>query len=185
MKSIMIDMDDVLTSGNFERIINEYLGYSYDFESFHGYRLQDVLQEKKHDFFLWMREIDVYQNAHLMDHCYDVLFELNQKYEVYIVTDYAWPDEEMLEYNGKFIGDKYRFLRRELPFLKPNQFVFLSNKKLFCTDIKIDDKIDNLENTSKKILFRAYHNERFSKGELEGMGVTLVHNWEDIRKILL
>ena len=185
MKTIMIDMDDVLTRGNFENLIDTYLGYPYDYNSFDGYRLQEILGDKKHDFFLWMREQDLYENAVLMDGCFEVLKELNQKYEVYIVTDYAWPEEEMLDYNGKFIGDKYRFLRKELPFFKPSQLVFLSNKKLFHTDIKIDDRLDNLEGGSMKLLFHARSNQKWKDFELERDGITRVNSWEDIRNLLL
>lgn len=50
-KSIMVDMDDVLTYGNFSKMVDDYLGYRPDYESTENYYIQDLLGDKKDDFF--------------------------------------------------------------------------------------------------------------------------------------
>lgn len=184
MKKLMIDMDEVITTNNFERAINEYLGYEFDFKNFKGFRLQEALGDKRSEFFIWLRNQDYYKDATLIDNCYEVMQKLNKKYELYVVTDYIWPEKEMLEYNGKFIDSKYRFLQKKLDFLNPNQFIFSPNKKIINCDIKIDDKIDNLENSNIKLMFTAWHNKDLTDKELKSKGITRVNGWKDIEKIL-
>ena len=185
MKRIMIDMDDVITCHNFEKNIEKYLGYKYDFSNFTGYRMQDVLEDKKKDFFIWLRDKNYYEEATLVDNCYDVIKELNSKYEIYIVTDYVWPEEEIHCALGKFIKDKYDFLYKNFDFLKPNQFLFVSSKKMIKADIKIDDKLTNLIGAKTKIMYTAYHNKNITDKELNKKKVIRANNWLDIKRILL
>ena len=53
------------------------------------------------------------------------------------------------------------------------------------SDIKIDDKIENLVNGDIKILFTAYHNKNISDEELKNQGIIRAKDWLDIKKILL
>ena len=39
MKTIMVDMDDVLTYGNFSKILEDYLGYRPDYDNIKNYYL--------------------------------------------------------------------------------------------------------------------------------------------------
>ena len=64
-------------------------------------------------------------------------------------------------------------------------FVFVGNKKILKSDIKIDDKIENLINGDIKLLYTAYHNKNISKEELEEKGIVRVNNWLEIEKLLL
>ena len=50
-KTIMVDMDDVLTNGNFSRILENYIGYKPDYDNIENYYIQDILGDKKNDFF--------------------------------------------------------------------------------------------------------------------------------------
>lgn len=43
----MVDMDDVLTYGNFSKILEDYLGYRPDYDNIKNYYIQDILGEKK------------------------------------------------------------------------------------------------------------------------------------------
>lgn len=47
MKTIMVDMDDVLTYGNFSKILEEYLGYRPDYDNIKNYYIQDILGKKR------------------------------------------------------------------------------------------------------------------------------------------
>ncbi len=185
MKRLIIDMDDVITCNNFEKAIKKYLGYEYDYSNFTGYRMQDALGDKKSDFFIWLKDMNYYEEATLVDNCYKVIKELNEIYEVYIVTDYVWPEQEIHPYLGKFINDKYNFLYQNLDFLKPNQFVFTANKKMIKADIKIDDKITNLVGAKIKLMYTAYHNKSLTEEELSKKKIIRVNNWLDIEKVLL
>ena len=51
-KKIMIDMDDVITTGGFLHLINEYLGTNYPIDYFKDFYMQDMLPDKD-AFFQW------------------------------------------------------------------------------------------------------------------------------------
>ena len=84
MKTIMVDMDDVLTNGNFSKIIENYLGYKPDYDNIRNYYIQDILGDKKDDFFSKFKDMNVYENANLLPDCYDTLKELSKHYKIYI-----------------------------------------------------------------------------------------------------
>jgi 5'(3')-deoxyribonucleotidase len=185
MKKLVIDMDDVITCYNFEKTLKKYLGYEYDFSNFTGYRMQDVLGDDKPNFFNWLKDQNYYEEAELSANCYEVIKDLNEIYELYILTDYVWPEKEIHPYLGEFINDKYNFLYKKLDFLKPNQFIFSANKKIVKADIKIDDKITNLIGAKTKLMYTAYHNKNITDEELKKKKVIRVNNWLDIEKVLV
>ena len=45
-RSIMVDMDEVITEGGFLYLINEYLGTNYTKEDVGGYYMQDLVPDK-------------------------------------------------------------------------------------------------------------------------------------------
>ena len=67
----MIDMDDVLTSGNFIYYLEEYLGKKIDINQYKFYSLQELLGKQKLDFNKF-KDLNMYQNAVLLPNCYDV-----------------------------------------------------------------------------------------------------------------
>lgn len=183
MKSIMVDMDNVLTDGNFGRILEDYLGYKPDYTQVKGYYVQDILGDKKDDFFSVFKDLDMYEDASLFDGCYDALKELNKYYKVYICTDYIW--REIPEHAGNNLRNKYRFLYDKLDFLEPRNFIFACDKSLIKCDIKIDDRMHNIEGADMKLLYTAYHNKDITNEELEKNGMIRVNNWNEIRDLLL
>lgn len=52
-------------------------------------------------------------------------------------------------------------------------------------DIKIDDRIKNLDGASVKLMFSAYHNIDYSSSILQEMGIERMDGWLDIKKRLL
>lgn len=52
-------------------------------------------------------------------------------------------------------------------------------------DIRIDDKLINLETAETKLLFYSYHNKEYTDKFLKENGVVRVNNWIEIAKILL
>lgn len=184
MKTIIIDLDDVITTGNFDRLIEAYLGRKILPDEIKGYYKQDVLGEKKDDFFdNYFFDRDVYENAELIDGAYDVIKKLNDKYRIYICSDFNIVDRPRK--SGVHLKNKFNFLVRTFDFLDVDRFIFSCNKDLIHADIKIDDKIKHLTNGDMKLLFSAYHNGNISEEELKVNGIIRVDGWRDIEHLLL
>lgn len=183
MKTIMVDMDDVLTYGNFTAILNEYLGYKPDYDKIKTFYIQDILGDKKDDFFDKFKDMDMYENATLLPDCYDTLKELSKHYKIYICTDYIW--REIVEHAGNNLKNKYKFLYDKLDFINPRNFIFTADKSVVNCDIKIDDRLDNISGAETKLLFTAWHNKDLSNEELKEQNIIRVNNWQEIGKILL
>ena len=80
---------------------------------------------------------------------------------------------------------KYEYLYDNLPFISPQNYIFINNKKLLNCDIKIDDCLDNLKNARIKLLFTSYHNNDLSDEYLGSLGVIRVNSWLEIKDILM
>lgn len=183
MKTIMVDMDDVLTYGNFSKILEDYLGYKPAYDSIKTYYIQDILGDKKEDFFNKFKDMDMYENATLLPDSYEVLKELSNYYKIYICTDYIW--REIVEFAGNNLRNKYNFLYEKLDFIEPKNFIFVGDKSIVNCDIKIDDKLNNIEGAKTKLLFTAWHNKDLTEEELKKQNIIRVNNWKDIKEILL
>ena len=72
-----------------------------------------------------------------------------------------------------------------MPFINPHNFIFLGNKSVLNCDIKIDDRLDNLNGAKTKILFTAFHNKKISEKNLKKQGIKRVNNWKEIEQLLL
>lgn len=183
MKTIMVDMDDVLTYGNFSKILEDYLGYKPDYDNIKTYYIQDILGNKKDDFFSKFKDMNMYANATLLPNCYEVLKKLNKYYKIYICTDYIW--REIIAYAGNNLKNKYNFLYEKLDFIEPKNYIFTADKSIVNCDIKIDDKISNIEGAKTKLLFSAWHNKDLSDEYLQEQNIIRVNNWKEIGEILL
>lgn len=182
MKSIMIDMDDVICTNGFLPLINKFLGTSYIEDDFDSFYMQDIIPNKD-DFFEWFATQNMYDYCELMPGCEEVLRKINQQYKLSIGTSYIVP--EIVMKCGFILMQKFDFLQRNLPFISPYQYVFLSDKRLLQADIKLDDRIDNLDGAEVKLLFSAYHNKKYSVEYLEGMRIERMDSWFDVKKRLL
>jgi len=181
-KRLMIDMDDVICTNGFLYMINKYLGSNYTYDDFDDFYMQDIISDKD-SFFEWFKNENMYDYCDMNDDCYDVMYELNKKYDLYIATDYVW--REISESCGYVVEQKFNWLRDNLPFIKPQQYIFLADKRVLSMDIRIDDKINNLEGTDVKLLFSAYHNKNLSDEELSSLGIERMNSWLEIRDRLL
>lgn len=181
-KKLMVDMDDVICTGGFLYLINEYMGSNYTFDDFKEFRMQDIIPDKD-KFFEWFMTKNVYDYCELNAGCYQVLEELNKEYELYIATDYVWP--EISTKCGYILEQKFNFLQEKLPFINSRQYIFLVNKNVLDMDIRLDDKISNLDGSETKLLFSAYHNFGYSDDYLQSMGIERVDSWFDVRDKLL
>ncbi len=182
MKTIMIDVDDVITKTG-EKLLekfNEYSDTKYNINDILTYDLQDYLpSDKKEKFIEEYRTINLYENIELKENVVEVIKRLSEKHKVYIVTAYLFLYD--LENSKNNLKDKYEYLRKTLPFIDPNNIIFTNNKNMIYFDIKIDDRAHNLEKNAKEyLLFDCYHNKNIELGK----NTTRVYNWLEIEKLI-
>lgn len=181
-KRIMVDMDDVITTGGFLHLINEYLKTNYTENDFESFYMQDIVPNKD-KFFKWFKTNNMYDYCSLTPNVYEVLEKLSKNYEIFIGTSYIIRD--IIKDTAFLLPQKYEFLINNFPFINPNNIIFLGNKSVLNCDIKIDDRIDNLDGAKTKILFTAWHNKNISKDELNNKGIKRANNWKEIENIFL
>lgn len=181
-KRIMVDMDDVITTGGFLHLINEYLKTNYTEDDFESFYMQDIVPNKD-EFFKWFKTYNMYDYCSLTPNVYEVLEKLSKNYEIFIGTSYIIRD--IIKDTAFLLPQKYEFLINMFPFINPNNIIFLGNKSVLNCDIKIDDRIDNLDGAKTKILFTAWHNKNISKDELNNKGIKRANNWKEIENFLL
>ena len=182
MKRLMIDMDNCITDALFMDRINEFLGTNYKLEEQTEFRLQKITGDRIDEFWQFMKDKSFYDDAPLIDGVYEALEILNRKYELYITTAYIYTEiPDISSNNLKF---KYEYLKKKLPFISPKQYIFIENKSLIKSDIAIDDKVENLENTGTKILINAWHNKNIKEEELNERGIVRVYTWKEILEML-
>lgn len=182
-KRIMIDMDDVMVIKGFENLVEKFLGHKIDIKGTNFFA-QDLLGDRKDEFFEEFKTVNMYDYVEIIDGAYEVIKELNEKHDVYIVTAYIWRD--VPEFSGSILKFKFDYLMREFPFLDPYKYIFAYNKTIIDFDVRIDDRLKNLEGSSgQKLLYSAFHNGSISDNELKEKDVTRVSSWEEIKEILL
>ena len=183
-KTLMVDMDDVIVTGNFLNVVETFLDKKIDINTVKSYYLQDLIpKEQKDAFWQYIKDKEFYKKASLLPDCYDVLEKLNKKYNIYIATAYIWKNDEAgIDLSGNLLKEKYYFLQEKLPFIKPEQYIFIINKNMLNFDIKIDDKPSNLDNANLKILFSAWHNKDLPLEEEKKYH--RVENWQEIYELL-
>ncbi len=185
MKKLLIDMDDVICDDGFMSIVNEFLGTNYKPEDAHSYYINDLIpKEKFDDWVKYFEERNVYDYGSMKKDAREVIEKLNKVYETYIITAYVFRDKP--EISGDQLRNKFNYLRKNLPFVAPSQYIFISNKALVDGDIRIDDRVSNLEGKAEmKLLINAYHNRDISDEELAKKNIKRVDNWKEIEEILL
>lgn len=182
MKKIMIDMDDVIVSGGFLHLLNEFMHTNYKEEDFKGFYMQDVVPNKK-EFFDYFFSKNLYDYCEIKEGAVEAIKELTKTYEIYICTSYIY--REAVEDSSIILKYKYDYLIKNFPFINPNNFIFTGDKSIIDCDIKIDDRVENLKNAAKKILFTAYHNKGISNEELQEKNIIRVNGWLEIKRLLL
>jgi len=107
-----------------------------------------------------------FRHLPVMDDSVAVLKQMNEKYEVYIVS-------AATEFPNS-LTDKYHWLEDHFPFFSWKQMVFCGDKKMIKADYMIDDHAKHLQYFSgKPLLFTAPHNlneHRFER----------LNNWKEV-----
>lgn len=181
----LIDVDDVICGKGFIHLVNEFLHANYQQEDAKSYYINDLIpKERFEEWKKFFRQRNVYDYVEFMPKAKEVIQQLNKWYEIYFVTAYVFRDSPMD--SGKILQDKFNFLYKEFPFIDPSHFLFVQDKSLLQGDIRIDDRLSNLEGKARmKLLYTAYHNKEIEIGELEEKKVIRVHDWEEIGELLL
>lgn len=184
MKKLIIDMDDVICERNFIDMVNDFLGSNYTQEEIGSYYINDIIpKEKEKEWINFFANNNVYEYGMQCENAVEIIKKLNNIYDIYIVSAYAFRDDESL--SGKCLKDKFDYLYKNLPFIEPKKYIFANNKEIIKADIRIDDSIKNLEGDADiKLLYTAYHNKSISDKELEEKNIIRVNNWNDIYKII-
>ena len=178
MKRLMVDMDEVITTGGFFKAICKFLNKDIDINTVDTYFLQTLLGDKKDEFWESVKDINFYQDIPLMDGAFEALEKLNKHFDLYIVTAYLWDGTPDCSSNNlKF---KYEYLKEKLPFIPQNKYIFTSNKAIIDFDIRIDDRPSNLIGGETKIMFDQWHN----RGEIEDKSIIRVFSWKETYDIL-
>ncbi len=185
-KSIMIDMDEVIVVGNFSNYLAEFLE-EVDFSKLNTYYRQDLIKGREEEFGKIYKYKNLYKNGEKyiepLPNCVEVIKELNEKYNVYIVTTYIWKKDVVDSATN--LKNKFEYLHHWLPFIDTNNFIFMTEKTKIKYDIGIDDRISNLGSCDKKLLFTEFRNENITDEELKEKDIIRVNNWLEIKKELL
>lgn len=184
-QKIMIDLDNVITDETgWLSMVNNFLETNYTIEDVDGYFIESLIPDGRLDEYIkYFESQNTYEYCNINDNCKEVLKKLNEKYEIYICSAYVY--RYSLLASANMLKQKFLFLTENFPFLNPKNFIFCDKKEVVDCDIKIDDKIENLEGAKTKILYRVYHNKNISDDELIQNGILFASNWKEIERILL
>lgn len=191
-KTLLLDCDEVICFSGFLEAINEFSNTNYSIDDFTDYYIDEVAipPEKMTDFNKFIEKRNMYENAYILPGAIETIEKLSEQYDIYILSSCVNPLDVFN--SGRIFSDKYDFLLENLPFIKPEKFIFTSAKHLFRADIIIDDRLSNLleESASLKILFPSYHNKQVTDKELANANVIKAgddwrNGWENVLKILL
>lgn len=181
----MIDLDDVISESSFLHHLNDLLNTNYKIEDLPTYYIQDLVPDNlKDEFFKLVTGPLSYKYSKPIKDSIEVINKLILKYNVYICT--AFYTKGSNHDYGDLLKEKYLFIRKYLPNIKPENIFMASNKNIINFDIKIDDSIKNLEcNAELKLLFKTHANKNTDSKLLSDLNVHLVDGWAEIEEILL
>lgn len=190
-KSLLLDVDEVVTFSGFLEAVNDFLGTNYVIDDFTNYYIDEeaIPKERFSEFNEFINKRNMYQNPHILPNAIEVIEKLNELYNIYICSSCVNPLD--IKGSGRLFADKYNFLINTLPFIKPERFIFTNAKHLFKADIQIDDRLPNLDSSIEtRILFPSYHNKDILDEELKEKGVLRAgydwrDGWKEVQRILL
>ena len=174
MQRILIDMDDVMadTGQKIINMVNENYGTLYTKELLiANSNIKEEYLEKylpiRHR--LW--EKGFFRDIPLMPDAQEVIENLHQQYEIFIVsaaTEFPLSMAEKLEWLADYF-----------PYIGWSHTVFCGHKWMIRADYIIDDHEKNLEKfEGKGLLFNAVHNQHITDFQR-------VNSWKEVEKLLL
>lgn len=163
---IIIDMDEVIadTYTEFGLRYSQRFGVTVTDKELEGKKYYDLpgAADLRNEMF----KPGFFRHLPVMDGAKEVVRELYDKHEVYIVTTATEFKFSML--------DKWEWLEEHFPFIHHKRMVFCGDKSIVYGDYMIDDKVRNLAPfTGTGLLFTSPHN-------INDTGFQRVGNWEEI-----
>lgn len=186
MKTIILDVDDVICTNHFIPIINMYLNSNYTEDDFNSIKFEMELfpnEDDRNKFYDFFVSVDSYKYSQLKPNAYNIIKKLVKNNRVILLTS-AIHYERSLDLGRQFT-DKFKFLLNKLPFFPVENIIFANQKDLIKADIIIDDRVQNLNGDCKhKFLFTCFHNKNISDEELFKQNIVRVNDWSHLYKIL-
>ena len=186
MKKLMIDLDETICTGGYLEAVNEYLKTDYKDTDIETYFVEDIMEDEEKEKFLdyFYKNINIYKNIHMIPDSIKVIEALSHEYEIYITT--AFVDKRRVYESGVMAMYKYQWIVENMPFIDPKKIILTGSKDVVMCDIKIDDKVSNLKGYGDvKLLLTQPHNEKFTLEELDEAGIRRVHDWAQVKSLLL
>ncbi|MBN9386140.1 MAG: 5'(3')-deoxyribonucleotidase [Chitinophagaceae bacterium] len=174
MERIIIDMDEVIADPMGEMIDWYKKKYDKDVDwdkMLVGSWLKGFPEEHQSLVMDRLKAPGFFRHLPVMEDAVEVLRELNDKYEVFIVS-------AAMEFPNS-LKDKYDWLQEYFPFFSWRQIALCGSKDLVHGDYMIDDHVKNLKGfKGKPYIFTAAHN-------LEITGYDRINNWKEAANIFL
>ena len=171
-KRILIDMDHVMAdiTGQYIKWYKEATGVEMKRSDLEG-KPEDEAFPLPHLINEFLFTPGFFRNAAVMPGSQEVVKELNEVFDVFIVS-------AAMEFPQSLI-EKYEWLAEHFPFIHWKQIVFCGSKKVVSGDVMIDDHLRNLDSfNGEKLLFTATHNSHVT-------GYKRVNNWAEVSGLLL
>ena len=190
-KNILLDVDEVICFAGFLDYANEFMDTNYEIDDIKTYFIDDTIipQNKIKEYNKFLNSKNIYENAHILPNAIESIKKLSEYYNIIICSACINPYD--VENSGKYFKDKYDFLIKTLPFLKPESFIFTNTKNIIKADIQIDDRVSNLVNDIPiKILFPSYHNKEIADEYLSSKNIIRAGKdwrtgWQNVLNILI
>ena len=190
-KNILLDVDEVICFAGFLDYANEFMNTNYEIDDIKTYYIDDTIipQNKIKEYNKFLNSKNIYENAHILPNAIESIKKLSEYYNIIICSACINPYD--VENSGKYFKDKYDFLIKTLPFLKPESFIFTNTKNIIKADIQIDDRVSNLVNDIPiKILFPSYHNKEIADEYLSSKNIIRAGKdwrtgWQNVLNILI
>jgi 5'(3')-deoxyribonucleotidase len=176
MQRVLVDMDEVIADP-MGAMIGWYRtqygdGIDINFEMALGGSWLRIFPEEHRNFITdRLLSPGFFRNLPVIENSIDVLREMNERYELYIVS-------AAMEFPNS-LKDKLEWLLEHFPFLTWRQVILCGDKRPVQGDYMIDDHIKNLKHfNGKKYLFTSPHN-------LDITGYDRLNNWEEVADLFL
>lgn len=171
MKTIIIDMDDVLAdaSARILEIFNELNETSVDKNFFNERDFYEFINSNGHKPYRpQLFEPGFFGNLKVMPDAQEVVKELSEKHNVYVVS-------AATEFPNS-LREKYDWMAEHFPFISWKNFMLCGDKSIVKGDVMIDDHEKNLKTfQGETLLYDAMHNKLLT-------GYHRVYNWQEIHK---
>ena len=190
-KDLLLDVDEVICFSGYLEAVNDFLNTNYNIDDFDCYYIDEkvIPKERFKEFNEFISKRNLYDYTSMLPGSIETVKKLSEKYNIYICSACINPFD--LDNSGIQFKNKYDFLRKNLPFINPRNFILTSSKHMVKADIQIDDCLSNFDNDVKlKILFPSYHNKNIDEKLLKEKNIIRAGydwrtGWQEVSKILL